>query len=219
MNDLVSQKPPSIEVGTSLAGWMPPPLPENLIESVHTDMMINDVFPGLSPHEPTALLLDVNNLFRRASNLGFRIDYGKLKDLLASRCDLRYCGAFSAVDPDDEAAAGWIKYMEDVGYDVITKDIYKYTAENGRHVTKGNMDLEICVAATDLSSAFTHVILGTCDGDFTVVVKRLQRDLVRKVSVLGVSKADGAGMSRMLVKQADNFYNIARIQRQIEFVR
>lgn len=186
---------------------------------ISNELIINDLLPGLVRGEATALLLDVNNLFKRAQANDFRIDYGRLMRIFSNRCDLRYCGAFSSVLAGDINAANWVSYMEAQGYSVITKDLYQYTLPNGTVVSKGNMDVEMTIAAMKLNSAFAHVIIGTCDGDFSELIKELKTDNFRKVSVMGLKDKDWSGMSDMLVRSADNFYDMAKLKEFIYYDR
>lgn len=190
--------------------------PESL-QMMGSALTINDALPNLVQHEATALILDVNNLYRRAHHNDWRIDYSRLKSILESRCDLRYAAAFSAVDRSSEKSATWIRYMTDRGYDVQTKDLKRYTSREGQNITKGNMDVEITIAAMNLSKSFGHVIIGTCDGDFTALVEELRQDPFRKVSVLGMTNDTWTGMSETLARSAHNFYNLTEIKEFVSY--
>lgn len=182
-------------------------------------LRINEALPGLVRHEPTALLLDINNLYRRSKDNGFSIDYDKLKNVFEQRCDLRYCAAFSAVDRNNPQSTKWVEYMQNKGYSLVIKDLKRYTNARGDTVSKGNMDIEITIAALELSAAFAHVIIGTCDGDFVPLVDKLREGNFRKVSVLGITNANWTGMSDTLVRSADHFYDLAAIREHIEYTR
>jgi uncharacterized LabA/DUF88 family protein len=186
---------------------------------ISNELIINDLLPGLVRGEATALLLDVNNLFKRAQANDFRIDYGRLMRIFGNRCDLRYCGAFSSVLAGDINATNWVSYMESQGYSVVTKDLYQYELANGAVISKGNMDVEMTIAAMKLNSAFAHVIIGTCDGDFSELIKELKTDNFRKVSVMGLKDKDWSGMSDMLIRSADNFYDMGKLKEFISYRR
>lgn len=204
----------------------PTPIPENslskiveVVRPIGTALEINEALPGLVRHESTALLLDINNLFRRAQDNDFRLDYVKLRALFDQRCDLRYCSAFSAVDRQNVESARWVSYMQNHGYSVISKNLKRYTNNKGDLVSKGNMDIEIAIAAMSLSEAFAHVIIGTCDGDFVPLIEKLREGHFRKVSVLGITSPNWTGMSDTLIKAADNFYNMTAIKDHISYVK
>lgn len=182
------------------------------------ELQLNDLLPGLVNHEPTALLLDINNIYKRGVANNLRIDYGRLKSIFESRCDLRSCIAFSALDPNNRADYDWANYMVEQGYTLYTKDLKRYTDHEGKTVTKGNMDVEMTLYATKkLSTAFGHIIIGTCDGDFIPLVEDLKEGDFRKVSVLGMRNPNGTGMSETLVEVADNFYDMTRFADHIRY--
>jgi uncharacterized LabA/DUF88 family protein len=216
-----TRSPPSFEN----ASLSPPMVPSNMGDLskfsdqiqrvIPEELRISEAFPGLNLHEPTALLLDINNLYKTTQYNGFRIDFGRLKSIFEQRCDLRYCAAFSATDPTTKSAQ-WVSYMENRGYDVITKPVKTFT--NGSKVTvKGNMDIELACEALTLSPAFTHVIIGTCDGDFIPLVKKLQEGHIRHVSVLGTTNEKNTNIDRNLIRQADFFYDLTKIQDIIQW--
>lgn len=192
-------------------------IPVDLSTMVGPELTINEALPGLVRGEPTALLLDVNNLFRVARKNDFRIDYVRLKSIFENRCDLRYCSAFSAVDRDDTGAVNWANYLADKGYTLVTKDLKRWYNDTGQLISKGNMDIEIAVAAMSLSPAFSHIVIGTCDGDFIPLIEKLREGSFRKVSVLGLRNKDWSGMSKSLVKSADNFYDLLDIKDYVSY--
>lgn len=185
-------------------------------ETIAPSLRINDLLPGLNHFEPTALLLDINNLYRRADYNKFRIDYNRLKTIFEHRCDLRYCAGFSAVDRKNPDTINWINYMNSQGYDMHVKDLKEYVDHRGNLIIKGNMDMELAVEAMSLSPAFSHVIIGTCDGDFVCLLKKLKEGYFRKVSVLGMTNQDRVGMNAELIKNADYFYDLARLKEFVE---
>ena len=187
-------------------------LPVDISQTVGSTLYLNESLPGLIKGEPTALLLDVNNLYKRAQANGFKIDYARLLSVFKNRCDVRYSAAYSAIDPDNTHTESWIKYMTNTGFEVITKDLKRYTDHTGSLITKGNMDVEITMGALDLDSGFGHIVIGSCDGDFVALLDRLREGKLRKVSVLGMSNEDGTGMSRSLIDAADHFYDLSGIK-------
>lgn len=203
-----------------------PPIGFPDVSSIEPDAMrihmanvaLNDKLPGLVQTESTAILLDINNLYKVADNNGWRIDYASLRSIFAKRCDLRHIAAFSATSPasasNEEKAKSqrWLSFMRGKGYHLITKDLKRYTNKEGEIITKGNMDIEIAIEAMSLSDGFAHVILGTCDGDFIPLVEKLKEGHLRKVSVIGITSRDWTGMDQNLKAAADNFYDLSAIK-------
>ena len=192
------------------------PLPIDIEPTFHDDLELNALLPGLVQGEPTALLLDTNNLFHSSKELGFRIDYAKLRNIFTNRCDLRACMAFSATDPNSADATKWVNFMTRSGYKLVTEPIKRHIDGRGRSVTKGNMDIPLTIAAMSLSPGFKHVIIGTCDGDFVPLVENLREGGMRTVSVLGMrAGSNNIAMSEALVESAKHFYNLYDMQKYI----
>jgi uncharacterized LabA/DUF88 family protein len=195
-------------------------------ESLDMEMMISEELPGLRMGEPTCIILDLNNLYKRARKNNFTIDYEKLYEILAKRCDLRYAAGFIATDMTENKNKRWVDWMQKAGYTMFVKDLKYHTAENGGTTTKGNMDVDITLEAKNLHTAFSHVILATCDGDFKPLVEDLQKGSFRKVSVLGINDETGRGTSRALVRSVidpenksarrGSFFNLEKLRRFIE---
>lgn len=203
MNSLI-EKPPMLQDFLN-----PRSLPINATKSLGIALEINEALPNLSLREPTALILDSNNLYLRLRDCGWMVDYAKLYRILTSRCDLRYSAAYSAIDPELPKSENWIKYMRKTGYTVFTSNVKRFVTADRGIIKKGNLDIEITIGAMELAANFEHIILGTCDGDFVPLVKKLKEGNFRKVSVLGVTKhKDWTGMSRELAGCADNFYDL-----------
>lgn len=201
----------------SVLSSIPANIGAEVSQLVGEELTLNEALPGLVRGEGTALLLDISSLFYAAKANNFSIDYGKLRNIFRTRCDLRYCGAFSAVDNDDVGSMNWLNFMQKTGYSVTTKDLQRYVTEDDSIVTKGNMDIEIAIAAMKLSDGFGHVIIGTCDGDFIPLIETLREGNFRKVSVLGMGKSSWAGMNNALIRAADNFYDMSLFKEQITY--
>ena len=191
------------------------PLLDSTVKLVFDPIELNEAFPDLVQHEATALLLDVNNLYKLAKANGFSLDYIKLKEILSRRCDLRYCAAFTAIDQSDPQSINFAQLLYDHGYDVVSRDLLRYTTDDGTVVTKGNMDILMTIHAMNLPEAFGHIIIGTCDGDFADLVKELSKNPFRKVSVMGIKGPDWKGISKNLMRSGKNFYNLYDIRNLI----
>lgn len=207
----IEESPPMIDISKL-------DIPKDIIEdtSLMEELEINEVFPGLVRGQPTAVLIDYNNLYRRSRAEGFVIDCPKLKSILANRCDLRYFAVVSAVDIEDPAMRPWIEDLRAANITPITKPVRRYVDDfTNEWVFKGNMDVELTIEALSLSEGFTHVIIGSCDGDFIPLIERLRKGRLRTVSVMGVSNFRRKGMNQDLIRCASNFYDLRLISKYI----
>jgi len=207
------ESPPIVDIDISKL-----PIPKDIISdtSLIDELEINEAFPGLIRGQATAVLIDVNNLYRRSKAEGFTIDYTRIKNIIGSRCDLRYFAVVSAVDIEDPAMHPWIEKLRGAGITPITKPVKRYLDDlTGDWVFKGNMDVELTIAALTLSDGFAHVIIGSCDGDFIPLIKHLRNGNFRTISVLGVSNFKRKGMNEDLIRYADNFYDLRIVEKHI----
>ena len=162
------------------------------------------------PDERIALFIDGANLYSTGKNLDYDMDYGKMLDLFKSKGRLiRACYYTSLLENDDYSPIrpliDWLDYN---GYHVITKPAREYTDRDGRRRIKGNMDIEMVVDILDLAPHVDHILLATGDGDFTYLIRAVQKLGVR-VSVISTLKSTPPILSDELRRQADAFIDLA----------
>ena len=173
---------------------------QRLITAGKLDMVLK----GLKQNERTAVLIDANNLICALEAQGVRIDYGRLKDLFSTRCDLVTMNMFIATSEGRVDQKKWLDILQDeYGYRVISKNIRTYD-DFGQ---KGNMDVEITISAMKLMSSVEHVVLITGDRDFIPLVSEL-RNNGRRVSVVGSLQGSVKYTSRDLTNAANHFFDL-----------
>jgi uncharacterized LabA/DUF88 family protein len=182
--------------------------------AVTDDEVLNAFFDTLRPGEPTALLIDNNNFYKRATALGFLVNYFKLREIIADRCDLRYAGLFTVIDTTDINAMSWATALRDSGWDVVARS-YRKPAEVGGVPDGANMDVRIALDARKLSPNFAHIILGTCDGGFSDLIDDLHEDKFLKISALTMPNGPDLGLTNSLCETADHVYDISRIKKYV----
>lgn len=138
----------------------------------------------MNPYERVMIFIDGSNIFRSIGNLhekgiDFKIDYVKLRDLLAEGRDLirtYYYGSDNA-SPND-AQKGFLNVLRNNGFEVFTKTLKTFKGEDGKdhHVEKG-IDIAL---ATDLISlawekAFDTAIVVSGDSDFLEAIRRVKQ--------------------------------------------
>ena len=111
------------------------------------------------PNERAALFIDGANLYAAARALGFDIDYKRMLALFNSRCYLVRALYYTALAEDQEYSSirpliDWLDYN---GYTMVTKPTKEFTDPSGRRKIKGNMDIELCVDAMELSNYLDHM--------------------------------------------------------------
>jgi uncharacterized LabA/DUF88 family protein len=166
--------------------------------------------------ERVALFIDGSNLYATAKALGFDVDYRRLLGWFRSRCKLVRAIYYTALMEDSEYSPvrpliDWLDYN---GFTVVTKPAKEFTDATGRRKIKGNMDIELCVDALEMSQFYDHFVLFSGDGDFTALVAALQRK-GKRVTVVSTLTTSTPMISDELRRQADFFLDVAELAKTV----
>jgi uncharacterized LabA/DUF88 family protein len=166
--------------------------------------------------ERLALFINGPSLYAAAKALGFKIDYKLLLQEFMHRGKLLHIHYYTTVSDHDgqdplRPLVDWLRYN---GYIVVAKPATESTDSQGRRKIKGNLDIELAVAALESASHVDHVVLFTGDGDFRPLVESLQRRGVR-VSVVSSIKTSPPMIADELRRQADCFIELDELQELI----
>jgi len=116
------------------------------------------------------IYIDGNNLYRSAKELGFDINYKKLKGWLRQKYNPDKTYLFIGLVPE---RTKFYEYLQECGFILI----FKQTVSVGGSV-KGNCDAELVLKTVSdfYTKAFSSCILITGDGDFGCLVEFLQEN-------------------------------------------
>lgn len=164
-----------------------------------------------------ALFIDGSNLYSAAKNLGFDIDYRKLRHFFEAGSWMVRAYYYTAIAEDQDYSpvrplADWLDYN---GYTLVSKPAKEYVDSMGRRRIRGNMDVEITVDALEMADRLDHVILMSGDGDFRAMVAALQRKGIR-VTVVSTIRTSPPMIADELRRQADEFLDLHMIAPDIE---
>lgn len=165
------------------------------------------------------LFIDGANLYTTMRKLRWDMDYGKLLNFWNERGSVIYAGYYTAVlqnreDNNIQSLLDWLSYH---GWSVVTKPAREYTNDQGVKWIKGNMDMEMAMDALVQAKHLDHVILGTGDGDFKVLVYELQRMGVTVTVMSSLFKTDLTSpiCSDAIRRQANSFMKIEDYKDQL----
>ena len=158
-----------------------------------------------------ALFIDGGNLYHATKNLGFKIDFLRLKEYFVTH-EMRLFKAFyySAYDPSQGFIMKIIDWLKHNGFEFGTKEVKKIA----HSYLKGNMDVELVVDMLLTMDRYDIAILFSGDGDFTRCVSELQKRN-KFVHVVSTEKSDPPLLAHELKAQADEFTDLADIISQI----
>ena len=114
------------------------------------------------------IYIDGNNLYRSAKELGFEIDYRKLRGWLRQKYNPNKVYLFIGLVPE---RTKFYEHLQDCGYILV----FKQTVSIGEKI-KGNCDAELVLKAVSdfYEKEFDSSILITGDGDFGCLVEFLR---------------------------------------------
>lgn len=164
-----------------------------------------------------ALFIDGSNLYAAAKNLGFDIDYRKLRNFFESGSWMLRAYYYTAIAEDQEYSpvrplADWLDYN---GFTLVSKPAKEFTDAMGRRRIRGNMDVEITVDALNLAEHIDHMILISGDGDFRRLIEAMQAKGV-KVTVVSTIRTSPPMAADEVRRQADEFLDLLDIASEIE---
>ncbi len=166
----------------------------------------------VDPREKIALFIDGANVHASSKAIGIDLDYRSLLEKFQKEAYLVRAYYFTALieDQDFSSIRPLIDWLDYNGFQVITKSAREYIDQGGRRKIKGNIDVELCVTALEMAPFYDHLFLFSGDGDFTYLVKALQRK-GKKVSVVSTLATDMPMVSDELRRQADYFVDLEEI--------
>lgn len=181
------------------------------------DFLINELLPNLVVGEKTALIIDGNNIYRRAKLHGMSISYHHLSLILEKRCKLAFKCMYTAIMVTDPSLENWINYLKSYNFDIVSKHVKTKKVDGQIIPVKGQMDVEITIGALSLDDDFKHVIIATCDDSFTPLVKKLKERSDVKVSVMGMPVNPHIGMPQGIIESCDTYYNLLDLRDFISY--
>ena len=124
----------------------------------------------------TVVFIDAANIELSAKDLGFKIDYKKLAELLHKQGKVVYLG-FYTVRFANKGHDKFLTMLKKSGYKLITKPmkIIKNRDKKLGDIRKANFDVEIAVDAIKMLEKFKTVILFSGDSDFNYLIKELRK--------------------------------------------
>ena len=168
------------------------------------------------PDERIALFIDGANFHSCGKALEFDIDYKKLLDLFKGKGKLMRASYYTALKENDDYSPlrpliDWLDYN---GFTVVTKPAKSYVDREGRHRTKGNMDIEIAIDMLNMADHLDHAILFSGDGDFAALCCELRRRGVR-TTVVSTMESKPPMLADELRRAADAVIEVADLETHV----
>ncbi|WP_210330548.1 NYN domain-containing protein [Aliikangiella sp. G2MR2-5] len=147
-----------------------------------------------------AIFVDVQNVFYTVNqafnrNFDYNAFWTKVSDGREVECAFAY-----AIDRGDEKQKQFQNILRAIGFEVKLKPFIQRRDGSA----KGDWDVGLAIDAMDWAEKVDRVVLVSGDGDFEVLVDRIQNKYQIPVDVFGVESLT----ANLLVKAASRFYPI-----------
>lgn len=161
-----------------------------------------------------AIFVDGSNMLYTQKDLGWYIDWIRLKNYFAEHYELvsaRYYVALRHNPTDDQRK--FQQFLATNGFAITSKQLKEITDRNGSRMFKGNLDIELVVDCLTSIDQYDVAILLTGDGDFLPLIRAMRSSgkQVKLFSTRGFSAIE-------LVSELGMDYNdLNEIRHLIEF--
>lgn len=179
------------------------------------------LFSGLNRSTRTFVAIDGSNLDGAEGDLGFKIDYALLREMLEHYLDVASSNYFTAKPQEKERNAPGVASFHDFldfnGYRVHYKPISLMDEDRRAVTNKTNVDVDLAVET--MRSIYSdrsigQLLLFSGDGDFISLIRAV-RPMVR-CAVVSTEKTQRPHLSRNLKKAADVVVELADIAPYIQ---
>ena len=130
--------------------------------------------------------IDGANIFYTQKDLGWTIDWLKVKKYLCQTWDILELRYYTGIRKNDAKMAGFLRYLNKINITSITKPLKKIKTHGGL-IFKSNFDVEM---TTDILLDRTHlkeIIFFSGDSDFNYLAKKL-KSLGKRITVISSRK-------------------------------
>ncbi len=126
--------------------------------------------------EKFAVFIDAANILYSQKDLGWRIDYQKLKSFFEEfgKCSGFYY--YTGKVGNLEKQKRFLKKLKKLGYNVYAKEVKLIRLKNNQFISKGNLDIELALDAFRLRKTYNTLILMSGDSDFAYLLELIKKD-------------------------------------------
>lgn len=122
----------------------------------------------------TMLFIDAANILYSQKDLGWFVDYKKLKAYFEKNSKLIGIHYYTGKVGTLEKQVAFLNKLNSVGYKVKAKEVKMIKLGNGKLLPKGNLDVELALDAYRLSDKYDTIILFSGDSDFDYLLDLLK---------------------------------------------
>ena len=139
------------------------------------------------------VFVDDSNLYHAYQKYGWRVDFGKFRQLLERYCDLKFINYHIAIPHKNDAVAhGTNKFLEKIHSSVtVKKKDLKYTPIAGKFMKKADVDVEITLDVVRNIDQLDVVIVMSGDSDYLELKNYVVYDKRKNILFVGYEENMG----------------------------
>jgi len=158
------------------------------------------------------VFVDASNIYFSQKELGWRIDFLKLKEYFKNNTKLGRIYYYTAYDLDYSKQRKFLDFLEIIGY-IVRKKKVKFIKDSTREdggFQKGNLDVELTIDAVHNRDIFQSFVLFSGDSDFGALLKYMK---AYEKKCMVISTKDHVSIE--LIKQA-KFIDLKKLKGEIK---
>jgi len=158
------------------------------------------------------VFLDASNVYFSQRELGWKIDFLKLKKYFERNTRFGKIYYYTAYDPDYSEQRNFLDFLEIIGY-IVRKKRVKFIKDFHQKeggFRKGNLDVELTIDAVHNKDNFQSFVLFSGDSDFEALIKYMKK---HKKNCIVISTKDHVSIE--LIRQA-KFIDLKKLKGEIE---
>lgn len=155
------------------------------------------------------IYIDGANIFYTQKDIGWIIDWKKVKKYLAQTWDIIEIRYYTGIKEKDQKITNYLRYLRCIGITTVTKPLKRIVTDKG-FLFKSNFDVEMTTDILTDNIKHDDIILFTGDSDFHYLAKKL-KNLGKRVVVFSSRKM----LSWELKLTADQYVFIEDIKNKI----
>lgn len=159
----------------------------------------------------TAVFIDAANIFYSQRTLNWKISFKKLAKYLKLSCNL--FGIYFYYSKSDRSGnqESFFDILKDAGFILKIKPLKIIKTRDGKHLDKGNLDVEIAMDIMLNKDKFETIILMSGDSDFEAILRHL-KELGKRIIVMSTR----GHISKELIKSSHKYIDLRKLKKELE---
>lgn len=160
-----------------------------------------------------AVFIDAANVIYSLRDLGWQIDYKKLRKFFDTRTDLVDTYFYIAHFDDDLGRKNLLEMLSRKGFIIRSKPVKNINKHGGGILHKANCDVELAMDVMTTYQTFDTAVLMSGDSDFLPLIEFLQSNSKKVITI-----STRGHVAKEVVQAADKFFHFGFFRSEWELL-